>query len=50
MNLDRAMKPYPFRPLGDFDSRQQELRDEADDFEDELAAEMLRTGAIEIWP
>jgi hypothetical protein len=25
------------------------LVDEADEFEDELAAEMLRTGAIEVW-
>ena len=26
-----------------------DLMDEADEFEDELAAEMLRTGAIEVW-
>ncbi|HWM17546.1 MAG TPA: hypothetical protein VNP97_13265 [Microbacterium sp.] len=29
--------------------RADDLRDDADEFEDELAAEMLRTGAIEVW-
>jgi hypothetical protein len=29
--------------------RFQDLEDDADRFEDALAAEMLRTGAIEVW-
>lgn len=40
-------------PSGTTDGEEQphddELLDEADDFEEELAVELLRTGAIEVW-
>jgi len=46
MVLDRAMKPHSPHITGDVDEATFGLRDEADVFEDALAAEMLRTGAI----
>lgn len=49
MVLYRAMKPHSPHITGDFDEATFGLRDEADVFEDALAAEMLRAGAIEVW-
>jgi hypothetical protein len=49
MKLDHATTHASGRHMSEVDSQSLELRDEADDFEDALAAEMLRTGAIEVW-
>ena len=50
MAIDLIGEPQSSTRAVDDDPLQvQELRDEADEFEDELAAEMLRKGVIEVW-
>ena len=39
----------PSGMTSDDDPLTEDLLDEADEFEEQLAAEMLRTGAIEVW-
>lgn len=49
MQMDRVGEGAPKTPTTDDAIEEDELLDEADEFEEQLAAEMLRTGVIEVW-
>jgi hypothetical protein len=49
MSADWMAATEPCDTGDEDDPQSQELLDEADEFEEQLAAEMLRTGAIEVW-